>query len=95
MPFSEVRIKEVAMSVVTASKKGQIVIPKDIRKQLQIIPGKKFLIRTENNQVVLTPLPDDPVDSFCGIFQGEGSLTRTLLDERKKDKRYEKKKGPR
>jgi AbrB family looped-hinge helix DNA binding protein len=81
------------MSVVITSKKGQIVIPKDIRKQLQLAPGKRLLIRAEKDQVILTPLPDDPVDSFCGIFQAEDSLTKALLEERKKDKKYEKKKS--
>ncbi len=82
------------MTVVTASKKGQIVIPKAIRKKLQIVPGKKFVVRAEKDKVVFTPLPDDPVDSFCGIFQGEDSLTQALLDERKKEKKYEKEKSP-
>jgi AbrB family looped-hinge helix DNA binding protein len=84
-------LKEADMAVVTASKRGQIVIPRDIRKALEIGPGKRLLIRAENDQVVMTPLPDDPVDSFCGIFQGKSSLTRALLEERKKDIRYEKK----
>ncbi|SPD73132.1 Transcriptional regulator, AbrB family (fragment) [uncultured Desulfobacterium sp.] len=81
------------MPIVTASKKGQIVIPKDIRKKLHIAPGKRFLIRAERDHVILTPLPDDPVDSFCGFFQAEGSLTKPLLEERKKDKTYEEKKS--
>ncbi len=81
------------MAVVTASKKGQIVIPKDIRKQLKIAPGKRLLIHAEKDQVILTPLPDDPVDSFCGFFQAEDSLTKALLEERQKDKKYEKKKS--
>lgn len=70
------------MSVVTASKKGQIVIPKDIRKQLKIAPGKRFLVRADKDQVILTPLPDDPVVSFCGFFQAKDSLTKALLEER-------------
>ena len=33
--------------VITASSCGQIVIPKDIRKALQIVPGKKLSIKEE------------------------------------------------
>ncbi len=81
------------MSVVTTSKRGQIVIPKDIRKHFQIVPGKKLLLRAEKDQIILTPLPDDPVESFCGFFQGDGSLTKALLEDRQKEKGYEEKKS--
>jgi len=80
------------MSVVTTSSRGQIVIPRDVRKQLQIGPGKKVLIRTEGDRAILFPLPDDPVDHFCGIFQKGTSLTKALLAERGKERAREAKK---
>ena len=80
------------MSVVTTSSRGQIVIPRDVRKQLQIVPGKKVLIRAEGDRAILFPLPDDPVDHFCGIFQKGTSLTRALLAEREKERAREAKK---
>ena len=83
------------MSIVTTSARGQIVIPKDIRRQLQIKPGKKLLLKVEGDQVVIRPLPDDPVEEFCGFFAGGPSLTKALLDERGKDRRRETEKGTR
>ncbi len=80
------------MSIVTTSNRGQIVIPKDIRKRLQIVPGKKLLVKTEGDHVIITPLPDDPVEYFCGIFKDRSSLTKALIDERGKDKDRESKK---
>ena len=80
------------MSVVTTSSRGQIVIPRDVRKQLQIVPGKKVLIRAEGDRAILFPLPDDPVDHFCGIFQKGTSLTKALLAERGKERAREAKK---
>ncbi len=80
------------MSVVTTSSRGQIVIPRDVRKQLQIGPGKKVLIRAEGDRAILFPLPDDPVDHFCGIFQKGTSLTKALLAERGKERAREAKK---
>jgi AbrB family looped-hinge helix DNA binding protein len=80
------------MPIVTTSSRGQIVIPKEIRKKLKIVPGKKLSIKVENDHVRLTPLPDDPVGSFCGIFKEEDSLTQELLDQREKDKARESKK---
>jgi len=74
------------MPIVTTSSRGQVVIPKEIRKQMQIVPGKKLSIKVENDHICLTPLPDDPVDYFCGIFQEKTSLTRALIDHRRKEK---------
>jgi AbrB family looped-hinge helix DNA binding protein len=80
------------MFVVTTSSRGQIVIPKDIRKRLQIVPGKKLLIKAERDQVIITPLPDDPVQYFCGFFRDRSSLTKALTHERRKDRDRESKK---
>ena len=80
------------MAIVKTSNRGQIVIPKSIRKQLKIVPGKKLSIRAEGGNAVITPLPDDPVEAFCGIFQGRSSLTKALAKERRKDKDRESKK---
>jgi AbrB family looped-hinge helix DNA binding protein len=81
------------MSVVTTSSRGQIVIPKDVRKKLNILPGKKILVKAEGDRAILLPLPDDPAEHFCGIFQKGPSLTKALLSERKKERDREKKKS--
>ena len=80
------------MLVVTASSRGQIVIPKDIRKRLNIVAGKRLAVKAEGDRVLLTPLPDDPVEAFCGIFEEKSSLTRALAEHRQKDKQREEKK---
>ena len=80
------------MQVVTASSRGQIVIPKEIRKRLNIVAGKKLCVKAEGDHVLLTPLPDDPVEAFCGIFKEKSSLTGALVDHRQKDKQREEKK---
>jgi AbrB family looped-hinge helix DNA binding protein len=80
------------MQVVTASSRGQIVIPKEIRKRLNIVAGKKLCVKAVGDTVLLTPLPDDPVEAFCGIFKERSSLTRALIENRKKDKHREEKK---
>jgi AbrB family looped-hinge helix DNA binding protein len=80
------------MNIVTASSRGQIVIPKEIRNRLNIVAGKKLSIKAEGDHVLLTPLPDDPVEAFCGIFKEQSSLTRALTEHREKDKQREEKK---
>ncbi len=76
------------MAIINTSSRGQIVIPKDIRKRLNIFPGKKLLIKAEKNQVIITPLPDDPVEFFCGFFKDKSSLTKALLNERRKERNH-------
>ena len=39
--------------VTKLSPKGQIVIPKEIRKQLNLVPGQKMLVMTRDSEVVL------------------------------------------
>jgi AbrB family looped-hinge helix DNA binding protein len=93
IPFN--RPEETTMHVVTTSKRGQIVIPRDVRKQLRIIPGKKLLIKAEGDHAIITPLPDDPVEHFCGIFAGKPSLTKALVEERRAERKHEAKKSAR
>jgi AbrB family looped-hinge helix DNA binding protein len=80
------------MNVVTASSRGQIVIPKEIRRRLNIVAGKKLAIKIEGDHVLLTPLPDDPIEAFCGIFENASSLTKALTEQREKDRQHEEKK---
>jgi len=80
------------MTIVTASSRGQIVIPKDIRRLLNISPGKKLLIKAEKDQAIIMPLPDDPVEYFCGFFKDKSSLTKALIKERLKERNRESKK---
>ncbi len=77
------------MNIVTTSSRGQIVIPKNIRNELKIGPGKRLLIKIEEAHAIIMPLPDDPVEHFCGYFKDRSSLTKALLDERQKDRARE------
>lgn len=83
------------MRIIIASNRGQIVIPKEVRKKLQIRPGKRLLLKTEGDHILLRPLPDDPVEYFCGIFEEGPSLTKALIEERRKDRDRESKKAAR
>ncbi len=73
------------MAIVKTSTKGQIVIPKEIREQLGITPGKKVLLRVVDGHAELTALPDDPIKAMRGIIRGGPSLSEELLAERNKD----------
>jgi AbrB family looped-hinge helix DNA binding protein len=83
------------MSIATISSKGQLVIPKEIRDHLGIKPKQKVLLKVVKDHVEIEPLPENPVEAFCGIFKEGPSLTRALLKAREEDKRREEKKSAR
>lgn len=74
------------MPIITVSSKGQIVIPKKIRKDLGIKPGQKVSLQVIDSQrIELLPLPENPIEAFCGIFKKGSSLTGALLKERREE----------
>ena len=79
------------MPVAIISSKGQLVIPKEIRDILGIKPKQKVLLKVVKNHAVIEPLPKKPVEYFCGIFKDGTSLTRSLLRQRREDKKHEEK----
>ncbi|MDH5203539.1 MAG: AbrB/MazE/SpoVT family DNA-binding domain-containing protein [Nitrospirota bacterium] len=80
------------MPVVTTSAKGQVVIPKNEREKLGIKPGSKVAVETVNDHIEIHPLPEDPIEYFCGIFKDGPSLTKALLKDRKENLRREEEK---
>jgi len=81
------------MTIVKTYAKGQLVIPKKIRKILGLKPGQKVKLELIDEQrVELTPIPDNPVEAFYGIYKDGSSLTNSLIKEHKEEKTRERKK---
>jgi AbrB family looped-hinge helix DNA binding protein len=81
------------MPIITTSQKGQVVIPKKEREKVGIKPKSRVMVEAVGDHIELRPVPDDPVKHYCGIFKKGPSLTKSLLEERKKDREREEKKG--
>ena len=75
------------MEIVRVSSKGQLVIPAQLRKQLDIGPGTYIRIEEQDGYLQLTPLGDDIIEATYGMFRdsASGSATRELLKERAAD----------
>ena len=80
------------MPAIKTHAKGQIIIPKEIREQLGIEPGKTVSVKLVDDHVEIRPLPDDPIEFLDGIFKDHPtSISTELLEERKKDDRIDEK----
>ncbi len=82
------------MPTVVTSAKGQVVIPKKERDRVGLRPGMRASVTVVDDHIEIRPVPDNPVEHFHGYFKKGPSLTKALLDERRKDLRREDKKGP-
>jgi len=65
------------MNTVRLSTKGQIILPKEIRKKMHLEPGLYFNIKTEKSNIILTILKKTPLQQLCGKFKN-CSLTKSL-----------------
>ncbi|MBM3167005.1 MAG: AbrB/MazE/SpoVT family DNA-binding domain-containing protein [Chloroflexi bacterium] len=74
------------MAIVKTSSKGQIVIPKEIRRRLGLKAGQRVNLKLVDEQrIEITAVPADPVEAYCGVFRKGSSLTAALLKERRQD----------
>lgn len=71
-----------------ATKKGQIVIPANLRRKYGIEEGTRFNIRDNEGQIILEPITDEYITSLRGIAKDSGTLN-SLMRERKKDRERE------
>lgn len=79
------------MGTVLVSSKGQVVIPKELREKYGIGPAGKVEVTEIDNRICVIPLPGDPIKEARGILKMGKRATRTLLEERRKDKSFEEK----
>ena len=56
------------MTQVTVSSKYQVVIPREVRRQVPLRTGQKLAVIVKEG--VITLLPDQPLISFRGFLKG-------------------------
>jgi AbrB family looped-hinge helix DNA binding protein len=83
------------MSVTHLTAKGQILVPRNLRRKLGIRPGGKVHLAEEEGRLVLTPVPPDPIQAATGFLKGKFSLTSDLRREHSEEARRERKGRPR
>lgn len=83
------------MSVTHLSQKGQILVPKQLRRKIGLKPGGKVHLAEEKGRIVVTPVPPDPIQAATGFLKGKFSLTADLRREHREEARRERKARPR
>ncbi len=71
------------MATVTVSKKGWVVIPREIRQRYGIRPGDRVHIIDYGGRIAIVPAAQDPIAAGRGMLKGGPSLTKGLLEERR------------
>ena len=74
------------MGEATLSTKYQIVIPKEVRRDLHLKPKQKFVVLTKNGVVQL--VPKKSIGELRGILEGRLTLKDALKDLRDKTDRF-------
>jgi AbrB family looped-hinge helix DNA binding protein len=57
------------------SSKGQVVIPRQIRDELGLVPGTRFQVRVDEGSIVLEPVTGSLIAELYGKFAGVDLLT--------------------
>ncbi|MBI4141844.1 AbrB/MazE/SpoVT family DNA-binding domain-containing protein [Candidatus Woesearchaeota archaeon] len=74
--------------------KGQIVLPKDVREQLNLRTGTELVFYTKDNRIIIEPAenPLDAVEQFCTLPEGilkakpTAKEIKKIIDEQYEDR---------
>jgi AbrB family looped-hinge helix DNA binding protein len=89
--YALLKTEERSVSVTQVTQKGQILVPKYLRRKLGLKPGAKVHLAEEEGRLVLTPVPPDPIEAATGFLKGKFSLTQDLRREHREEARRERK----
>jgi AbrB family looped-hinge helix DNA binding protein len=73
----------------TVSNKGWVVIPAELRKKYNLLPGTEVVIVDYGGVLSIIPALKNPVKQGRGLLTGLPSLTKDLLKERAKERSRE------
>ena len=65
--------------------KGQVVIPRRLRKEFEIEEGTRAQVYAEGDHIVLKPITPKYIKSLRGSLKGTGVL-KALMDDRKRER---------
>jgi len=73
----------------TISSKGWVVIPAELRKKYNLVPGTEVVIVDYGGVLSIVPALKNPIKQGRGLLKGLPSLTQDLLKARTKERSRE------
>jgi AbrB family looped-hinge helix DNA binding protein len=74
-----------AMNVVKATVKGQVLIPASLRRKYKIERGTPLRVYGRRNHIILEPVVRDPVKEGRGMLKTKGRILKSLIENRKRE----------
>ena len=65
--------------------KGQVVIPRWLRKEFEIEDGTRAMVYKDGDHIVLKPMTAKRYDALQGCLKGKGVL-EALMEDRKRER---------
>ena len=66
-------MNQIISDVTAVSSKGQIVLPKQIRDRLNIVPGMKMFVLSDNENIILKPIQEPDISEFQDLMDAAAS----------------------
>ena len=73
------------MPTVTATTKGQVVIPAPLRKKFNIKKGTKLFVSEEDGKIIMETISEDLVNSGRGMLRTRGKVLKRLMEDRESE----------
>ena len=73
----------------TVSNKGWVVIPAELRKKYNLLPGTEVIIVDYGGVLSIVPALKRPIKQGRGLLKGLPSLTQDLLKEHQRERSRE------
>jgi AbrB family looped-hinge helix DNA binding protein len=67
------------------SQKGWVVIPAELRKKYNLVPGAEVIFVDYGGILAIFPAMKDPIKQAAGMLKGDPSLTEALINERRQE----------
>ncbi|MGD1088578.1 MAG: AbrB/MazE/SpoVT family DNA-binding domain-containing protein [Verrucomicrobiota bacterium] len=78
-------VAPIKIDTVNFDAKGQVVIPRRIRREFEVEEGTKAQVYEENGCIVLKPITAKFIKSLRGSLKGSGVM-KAMMEDRKRER---------